>query len=110
MRNSTVNVQAGLLALYNGFRQRERGGWREVGQLLDISGAYARQLAEGQRAITPKIARRYLALNLAPVKPARHGPPVHRPYITDPAKWAAYLEWSAGYDSGRAARKQEGEP
>jgi len=31
--------------------------WRKVGDLLGVSGAYARQLATGERRVTPRVAK-----------------------------------------------------
>ena len=41
-------------------RKRGSGGWRAVGDLLGVSGAYARQLARGDRPITPAVVEAWL--------------------------------------------------
>jgi hypothetical protein len=36
------------------------GGWREIGKLIGVSGAYARMLAQETRPLTPKLVALWL--------------------------------------------------
>lgn len=65
MRESQVrnmpDMPTQMWAVYEEMKQRrERGGWRAVGRLMKVSGAYARQLARGEKPITPTLARAWL--------------------------------------------------
>jgi hypothetical protein len=38
-----------------------RGGWRKVGSVLGVSGAYARELARGEKSLTPAATVKWLS-------------------------------------------------
>jgi hypothetical protein len=61
LQGRIADASAEIDALY---ASRERkglpGGWRYIGELLGVSGAYARQLATGKRNMTPELARKWL--------------------------------------------------
>lgn len=56
-----ADVSAEISAFYAEFCSgKGQGGWRRVGRFLGVSGAYARQLANGEKPITEDIARTWL--------------------------------------------------
>lgn len=56
-----ADIPAEMNALHAFFaRNGIRGGWRKVGEVLDISGAYARELAQGIKPISRDLTERWL--------------------------------------------------
>lgn len=56
-----ADVSAEISAFYAEFcAKKGQGGWRRVGRFLGVSGAYARELANGDKPITEDIARTWL--------------------------------------------------
>ena len=56
-----ADVQREISTFYADFCSgKGRGGWRKVGHVIGVSGAYARQLANGERPVTVDIARDWL--------------------------------------------------
>ena len=60
-RNGLADIPAEMRALYEYQKiNRIAGGWRRIGDLLGVSGAYARQLAYGEKKLTPALIRMWL--------------------------------------------------
>lgn len=58
------DVSTDMMRFYNDVAsKRGRGGWRAVGAVMGISGSYARQLARGDKRMTPDLAALWLIAN-----------------------------------------------
>lgn len=58
------NVRAEMQAFYKETASKSKGGgWRAVGAKIGKSGAYARQIAEGQKPVTEEIAVAWMLSN-----------------------------------------------
>lgn len=58
---TSTDIRKHLQWLYDDFCSKPgHGGWRSVGLSIGISGAYARQIALGQKPVTPSIAEKWL--------------------------------------------------
>jgi hypothetical protein len=124
LQDGLLDIPVELQALHAKFGEmRLPGGWRKVGSILGISGAYARELALREKPLTTELIERWL-LFTGRVRRYRevlacpdcgdahtgrcHGKPVTRVQIIsakprirrryhrpcmDDAQYAAYLEW-----------------
>jgi hypothetical protein len=67
-----TDVRAEMLAFYKQrHSKRGGGGWRALGEMIGVSGSYARELALGEKPLTPDIAAAWL-MAVRPRAPRRN--------------------------------------